>query len=224
MGSTPPPPPPPGWQSGPQGWQGAPPPPPPAPARRTPWGLIVGIIVVVLLLVGGGITTLLLLNDDDEDTSAEESTTSAATGTSEDPTPTTEAPSTSAAPEVEETQSPAVDVDTSAVVGGWEGAYECGQGDTGLSLEITAGAAEGELTAVFHFRKIPSNPDVPEGSYRMKGFLEEGKLRLRRLEWVDRPEGFVMVGLNARLTERSPQTITGTVSNVGCGDFRIERK
>lgn len=206
---------------------------PPPPARRTRWGLIIGIIVAVLALLGVGVAAgFAVLGDDDSDddtttsepddpaTSDDEATIatpepSAAESTATAPEPT---------PETEATPSPTVRVDTSDVVGSWEGAYECGQGDTGLSLEISEGAATGELTAVFHFRKIPSNPDVPEGSYRMKGFLEDGKLRLRRLEWIDRPEGFVMVGLNALITERQPQTIAGTVSNVGCGAFEIDRQ
>lgn len=206
--------------------------PPPPPARRTRWGLIIGIIVAVLVLLGVGVAAgFAVLGDDDAD---DDTTTSEP----DDPGPPDDeatiatpepsaAESTEAAPEPTpetETPSPTVRVDTSDVVGSWEGAYECGQGDTGLSLEISEGAAAGELTAVFHFRKIPSNPDVPEGSYRMKGFLEDGKLRLRRLEWIDRPEGFVMVGLNALITERQPQTIAGTVSNVGCGAFEIDRQ
>lgn len=228
MGSTPPPPPPPppGWQPGPP--PGAPVPPPP-PARRTPWGLVVGIVlaVVVLLGVGIGVGFAVLGDDTDDDTTtaasdAPETTdgdaSSAATEPSAvDPTESVETEETTEAP------SPTVQVDTSDVVGSWEGAYECGQGDTGLSLEISEGAAPGELAAIFHFRKIPSNPDVPEGSYKMVGFLEDGKLRLRRLEWIDRPERFVMVGLNARITEPDPQTIAGTVSNVGCGAFEITR-
>lgn len=201
--------------------------PPPPPVRRTPWGLITGIIVALLVLVGVGVVAgFAVLGDDDEDdtttseSDAPETPASEATVTTE---PSAEE-STPAAPETEEPPSPTVQVDTSDVVGSWEGAYRCGQGDTGLSLEITEGGAEGELSAIFHFRKIPSNPDVPEGSYKMVGFLEDGKLRLRRLEWIDRPAGYVMVGLNAMITERQPQTITGTVSNVGCEVFEIDRK
>lgn len=206
--------------------------PPPPPGRRTPWGLIVGIIAaVVVLCVIGGVAAFALLGDDEDDTTTSEESEAPATPESEDTVATSEPSaeaSTEATPETtletEDTPAPSVDVDASDVVGSWEGAYECGQGDTGLALEISEGAAEGELTAIFHFRTIPSNPDVPEGSYRMKGFLEDGKLRLRRLEWIDRPAGYVMVGLNARVTERAPQTITGTVSNVGCGAFAIDRK
>lgn len=229
MGSTPPPPPS-GWQPGPP--PGAPLPPPP-PARRTPWGLIIGIIVAVVVLLGVGVGAGFAVLGGDEDDDTTTSASDAPESPSDDASIATAEPSAEesseavpeATPETEATPSPTVAVDTSDVVGSWEGAYECGQGDTGLSLEISDGAADGELTAIFHFRKIPSNPDVPEGSYKMKGFLEkDGKLRLRRLEWIDRPEGFVMVGLNARITERSPQTITGTVSNVGCGVFEIDRK
>ncbi|HWJ80755.1 MAG TPA: hypothetical protein VNS55_00855 [Nocardioides sp.] len=217
--STPPLPPPPP----PYGWPGGPPTPPPPPpgGRRTPWGLIVAAVLVVLVLVAGAVVAVVVVRSGDDEPSASPasstpSSSSAATTGSTDgssPTVSASAPSLTAPPAV----------DTSAVVGTWQGTYTCAQGATGLSLDIRATSDKG-LEATFHFRKIPQNPDVPEGSYAMKGFLVNGKLRLRRQAWIDRPQGYVMVGLNARVTDPAPQRLTGTVSNVGCQGFTITRR
>lgn len=216
MSSAPPPPPsypppPPG------GWPGGPPAPPGG--RRTPWGLVVAVVLAVLVLAAGTVTAVVLLRSGGDEAAASTSTSSSTAPSTSAPvsppssSPTASAPTLTAPPPV----------DTSAVVGRWQGTYTCAQGATGLSLEIRA-TSDTALEATFHFRKIPQNPTVPEGSYTMKGFLVNDKLRLRRQEWIDRPQGFVMVGLNARVTDPEPQRLSGTVSNLGCEGFTITRR
>ena len=203
MSSAPPPAPPgPPPSAPPPGWSPGPPPG----GRRTPWGWIVAGVVIVLVLVVGAVLAVVLLNGDDEATADDSPSTPASSAASSAATSPTAAP-----------------VSASALAGHWRGTYTCAQGDTGLSLDVIA-TSDSQLTAIFHFRKIPENPDVPEGSYKMTGTLEDGKLRLRRLAWIDRPQGYVMVGLNAKVTDAQPDELTGTVSNVGCQEFTITRQ
>jgi hypothetical protein len=173
--------------------------------------VIITAFVVVLVLLAGAVVAVVLLNRDD-DTSADDSPS----------TPSTPA-STASAESTASSASPTATVDTSAIAGHWLGTYTCAQGATGLSLDVIPRSAT-ELTAIFHFRKIPQNPDVPEGSYKLSGTLEDGKLRLRKDAWIDRPKGFVMVGLNARVTDPHPQKLIGAVTNFSCDSFTITRQ
>lgn len=204
-----PPPPPPGpFQAGP---------PPQAPGKKTPWGLIIGIVVAVVLVAGIAIGGFFALRGGDDETSAKDDESSESTDATD--APTTEAssePSTSTSPST-------VAVDRSAVLGTWEGVYDCAQGSTGLRLDVEAGEGPTGIKAVFHFRKTEGNPTVPTGSYHMEGELEDGRFNLRRGGWIERPDGFITVGLVADLTEAAPTMIRGRVRGPGCTSFTIER-
>lgn len=79
-------------------------------------------------------------------------------------------------------------------VGTWEGAYGCTQGVTGLRLTIEPGP-EDTVTAVYEFRAVPENPDVPSGSFAMEGTYHDRRLTLEGVEWIDQPSGYLMVDL-----------------------------
>jgi len=115
------------------------------------------------------------------------------------------------------------------VSGVWEGSYVCSQGPTKLRLTINStGAADGsDVTALFEFSALPSNPAVRSGSFNMTGTIQgNGLLDLIPGQWVQQPSGYVGVSL-ASTVSRSPQgtvtVINGTVRGSGCTNFSVSR-
>jgi len=108
--------------------------------------------------------------------------------------------------------------------GTWEGTYVCGQGLTKLKLVIEAKNTT-EINAVFLFSAHPKNPNVPSGSYRMKGSLEvfdspdiPDFLDLKATSWINRPSGYETVDLRGDVS-KSKRRITGNVSR--CSTFDV---
>ena len=110
-------------------------------------------------------------------------------------------------------------------VGTWEGTYICGQGNTALTLTVSASPAGSDLPradVVFSFGPLPANPDVPRGSYRMTVTTDpDDSYRFNQKEWIDQPTGYTMVDLVGRL--ESPTELTGTVANSSCSTFTVTR-
>lgn len=107
----------------------------------------------------------------------------------------------------------------------WSGAYTCAQGLTALTLTLDVTAA-GDATAIFEFGPIEQNPDLPRGSYRMRGrlFPHESALELRLDpdSWVDQPPGYMMVGLDAAL-DRTRRYLDGRITEDRCGSLTLRR-
>ena len=79
------------------------------------------------------------------------------------------------------------------------------------------------MSAVFSFGPIESNPGVPNGSYSMTGRLDSRSLTLTPKVWIEKPSGYVMVGLVADLQGKDPDVLSGTVTNSACTTFRVTR-
>jgi hypothetical protein len=111
-----------------------------------------------------------------------------------------------------------------AITGEWTGKYICTQGITSLRLSIAQGEGQA-ITATFNFGPLPENPEVPRGAYRMAGTYDPAtrRMMLSGVKWIDAPFGYVMVGLDGRMTS-SGETISGHVPDLfGCTDFEIHR-
>jgi hypothetical protein len=106
--------------------------------------------------------------------------------------------------------------------GTWEGGYDCGQGLTGLELTIDD-TGEGQVEATFEFFEVPENPGVPSGSYRLEGSYADHGLTMEGVEWIDQPEGYVMVGLESDFITR-PDFFAGIVTDPSCTAFLLEKK
>jgi hypothetical protein len=108
-------------------------------------------------------------------------------------------------------------------VGEWKGAYGCNQGVTGLTLTIE-GQDPAHVTATYEFYAVRENPGVPSGSFRMTGTYDNGRLALQGSEWIEQPEGYVMVGYesNADLGV-DPHHLFGTVIGEGCTLFTMDK-
>ncbi|HEY9872414.1 MAG TPA: hypothetical protein V6D12_03215 [Candidatus Obscuribacterales bacterium] len=110
--------------------------------------------------------------------------------------------------------------------GTWEGTYVCGQGLTNLKLVIKAKSTT-EIDAVFLFSPHPNHPNVPSGSFRMKGNLEvfdsadiPDFLNLKTTSWINRPSGYETVDLRGDVS-KSNRRITGNVITSGCSTFDV---
>lgn len=111
-----------------------------------------------------------------------------------------------------------------SVGGTWEGEYTCGQGETGMELEVEE--ESGQLRAAFSFYEPSAGPEDPKGRFLLEGEVEEdGTVDLDPEEWIDRPTGFSMIGLEGEMKEGG-DTFAGDVTGAGssCTAFTVERK
>lgn len=113
--------------------------------------------------------------------------------------------------------------------GTWEGTYACSQGLTSLKLVITAKTTT-EINAVFQFSAHPQNPNVPSGSFRMRGNLEvfnssdiPDLLDLKATTWINRPTGYKTVDLRGDVSN-SKRRISGNVVSSGCSTFDVVKR
>lgn len=144
------------------------------------------------------------------------------------PVPATASPAEAGTerPTAPATEQPTKEV--SPVEGEWRGTYRCGQGETGLTLTVTD--ADGALTATFDFYPVASNPDVPEGSFAMRGTRVGTHMDLYGDHWIVQPEDYLMVGLSADVAGGSPKALVGPVTDPdgepsdSCATFSVERQ
>ena len=108
------------------------------------------------------------------------------------------------------------------MTGGWRGTYTCGQGLTGFDLDLSDEGG-GAVSAVFSFGPVERNLGVPKGSYSMTGRLDRRSLTLTPKAWIEKPPGYVMVGLVAELPGEDPDVLSGTVTSAACTTFRVTR-
>lgn len=106
------------------------------------------------------------------------------------------------------------------VIGTWVGSYHCRQGLTGLRLSIKA-ARDGRLRAVFNFHAVPTNPQVPSGSFAMKGAFSGEKLVLKAGRWIKRPHDYLTVDLSGGAPKQG--VLSGTIDTDGCSSFLLRR-
>jgi Zn-dependent protease with chaperone function len=107
------------------------------------------------------------------------------------------------------------------VAGTWTGTYTCRQGVTGLQLVIT-GTGAGSLTATFSFYPVAGNPGVATGSFAMSGTQSGSAISLRPDHWINRPAGYIMSGLSARLAASEP-ILSGRLTVPGCTTLSLLR-
>jgi hypothetical protein len=96
-----------------------------------------------------------------------------------------------------------------SVAGRYGGQYNCGNGDTPLQLQLaysSSGAVVGEV-------RFGGANNVPRGAYTVEGSYAAGILSLTAMRWIQRPDGYGMVGFFGRA---SGDRLTGTLPGVGC--------
>ena len=118
---------------------------------------------------------------------------------------------------------------SSNIIAQYSGTYACGQGTTGLELQVLSSEPSSPVQVVFNFVPIEANPDVPNGSFLMDGQfdLTGGTLDLRPQHWITRPAFYTMVGLSGSSIDGGV-TFTGSVrgdllDSLSCSTFRVKR-
>jgi hypothetical protein len=108
----------------------------------------------------------------------------------------------------------------------YTGEYLCDQGTTGLKLQILGGQSDREIYGIFHFFPVLTNPDVPAGSFVVKGLLDEqrGLINMEPVSWITRPAGFTAVGLHGASTDNG-DTFEGQITGslFSCSTFVIKK-
>jgi hypothetical protein len=78
----------------------------------------------------------------------------------------------------------------------------------------------------FSFFSILTNPNVPAGSFVVKGVFDEerGLIDMQPVSWITRPFGFVAVGLRGISTDRGT-TFEGQITGAffSCSTFVIRK-
>lgn len=79
------------------------------------------------------------------------------------------------------------------------------------------------VTAVFHFYATVRSPEVPTGTYSMRGSYnkESGEIELGGTAWINRPSGYDMVPLKGRIGNN--ETFTGRIEFQDCEQFTLRR-
>lgn len=84
--------------------------------------------------------------------------------------------------------------------GTWRGTYKCGQGITGMTLILNLVGSD--VSAVFNFYPVNSNPNVPSGSFELLGTIYGNQITLKKHRWISRPQGYNMLDLSLRWDEK----------------------
>ena len=111
---------------------------------------------------------------------------------------------------------------SSELTGSWVGTYTCGQGPTGLRLDIQA-ASGGSATATFTFYALQSNPNVPAGKFTMTGTYSATGITLSPGHWLIQPANYEMVTLDGGPLTDSGNTLSGTVTTPPCTTFTVTK-
>jgi hypothetical protein len=99
----------------------------------------------------------------------------------------------------------------------YQGTYVCPQGETALTLTVSA-PADGQQSAEFAFG---GNAGLPTGAYLVRVLVDQaGGIVLIPQQWLRKPDGYEMVG--ARL-HRDGDQLSGTIVNSACRDIGLHR-
>jgi hypothetical protein len=81
-----------------------------------------------------------------------------------------------------------------------------------------------QIAARFHFYALPENPAVRSGEFELSGTFDPdlGLLDLYPSKWIDRPDGYNLVGLRGML-EEDRQGLKGAIDAAGCGAIVLRR-
>ena len=105
------------------------------------------------------------------------------------------------------------------IAGSYGGRYQCGDWNT-LNLQVRD-LGGGRISAAFTFA-VPPRLGGGQGSYSMTGTYDErtGRFQLMPQQWMSRPQGYNMVGLEGAF-DRASRSLRGKVSSFNCQGFEL---
>lgn len=103
---------------------------------------------------------------------------------------------------------------------GWRfaGHYLCAQGETALTLRVLEVRGT-SVRAEFAFAHAPT---AAAGRYTLRGTCLGDEVTLAPEAWVQRPAGYIMVGMRGALAAGGA-LYEGAITHASCGGFRVQR-
>ncbi len=95
------------------------------------------------------------------------------------------------------------------------GSYYCAQGDTALTLRVLS-VAGASLRVEFAFNHAPSHA---AGRYTLTGMCASGHVTLQPEAWIERPPGYIMVGMEGDAARDG--RFSGRMTHTLCGAFSV---
>jgi hypothetical protein len=108
------------------------------------------------------------------------------------------------------------------IAGTWEGYYRCRGDRRGLRLVVTP-AEQGRFRATAAFYPLPGQPSVESGSFAMNGYLSPLGMVARPDYWIERPGGYIMLGLSAPVSGTEPVRLEGRTDGGSCDRFALDK-
>jgi hypothetical protein len=108
-----------------------------------------------------------------------------------------------------------------SIGGTYAGYYQCAV-TRNLDLQVTD-LGGGRISAIFYFPMPGGMPGrSASGSYSMSGTYNprNGQFRLEPQQWINRPQGFNMIGLAGAFDPRT-RRLTGNIPSFGCSRFEL---
>lgn len=110
------------------------------------------------------------------------------------------------------------------MLGTWTGQYRCSGRTMAATMSVNSGTSAEEVHAVLSFRPAKPRPGESSGSFRMVGAADAGSIIFRPTTWIDRPQGYQFVGLEAALPKRNDKSLSGSLTGAAaCTTFAFER-
>jgi hypothetical protein len=103
---------------------------------------------------------------------------------------------------------------------GWSfaGSYLCAQGDTAVTLRVMEVLGT-SVRAEFVFAHAPTRV---AGRFTLRGTCVGDEVTLAPEAWVQRPEGYIMVGMRGALSAGATR-YEGAMTHASCGAFAVRR-
>ncbi len=114
-----------------------------------------------------------------------------------------------------------IENNVSRIAGKWKGAYICGQGKMGLTLDVSSVA--NTLSVTFKFYPINDDNNAEKGSFILSGNIDDkGSFKLSPQSWIDRPQGYFMIPMQGHI-DSAGKKLMGSINAKGCSTFEVKR-
>jgi len=119
---------------------------------------------------------------------------------------------------------PAMAILRRRIPGAWHGRYVCQKGQTAIELSLTRVGDDGTIDGNVMLFNLPGQGNAKPGRFSVMGVYDVSadKLQFDPVAWIDRPEGYSMIGFNLTPTADWTQ-LSGQVYTPGCSQIELSR-